>query len=39
MERIISNYREKAALQPGSTRKKERLAEVISRLGLKAFMG
>jgi len=38
IEKSLHNYAAKAGLRPGSTRKKERLGEVIERLGLEAFM-
>jgi len=38
IDRILDNYRKKASLRQGSTRKRERLGEVIQRLGLSAFM-
>jgi dissimilatory sulfite reductase (desulfoviridin) alpha/beta subunit len=38
IDRVLRNYQEKAALRPGSTRKRERLSEVIERLGMEAFM-
>jgi dissimilatory sulfite reductase (desulfoviridin) alpha/beta subunit len=36
--RILDNYKKKAILRPGSKRKKERIGEVLNRLGLEAFM-
>ncbi len=38
IEKVLNHYQEKAMLRPGSSRKKERLGEVIRRLGLEAFM-
>ena len=38
IERILHKYKSNATLRPGSTRKKERLCEVIDRLGIKSFM-
>ncbi|MDA8388899.1 MAG: hypothetical protein M0Z58_09605 [Nitrospiraceae bacterium] len=38
VDRVLNCYREKARLRDGSTRKKERLAEVMGRLGIAAFM-
>ena len=38
IEKGLQNYVAKAGLRPGSSRKKERLGEVIARLGLEAFM-
>ena len=38
IEKILHNYQRKAALRPGSSKKKERLGEVIERLGLEDFM-
>jgi len=38
IEKILHNYRLKAALRPGSAKKKERLGEVIERLGVEAFL-
>jgi dissimilatory sulfite reductase (desulfoviridin) alpha/beta subunit len=36
---VLHRYREHAQLRPGSARKKERLIEVIDRLGIEAFQG
>ncbi len=38
IDTILSNYKKKVMLRPGSKRKKERLGEVIERLGLGIFM-
>jgi len=38
IEKCLRNYGAKAGLRPESSRKKERLGEVIARLGLEAFM-
>jgi dissimilatory sulfite reductase (desulfoviridin) alpha/beta subunit len=38
IDRVLNNYQKKAMLRQGSTRKKERLGEVIERVGLEAFM-
>jgi dissimilatory sulfite reductase (desulfoviridin) alpha/beta subunit len=38
IEKVLHNYQRKAALRPGSSRKKERLGEVIERLGLEDFI-
>ncbi len=38
IERILHTYKSKVELRPGSTRKKERLGEVINRLGIESFM-
>ena len=38
VESILNNYKNKVELRPGSKRKKERLGEVINRLGLESFM-
>jgi anaerobic sulfite reductase subunit C len=38
IEKILHNYKKKAALRPGSNKKKERLGEVIERLCLEDFM-
>ncbi|MFC1769747.1 hypothetical protein ACFLZI_01665 [Nitrospirota bacterium] len=35
---VLSNYRDKVQLRPGSTRKNERISEVIERVGLSSFM-
>jgi dissimilatory sulfite reductase (desulfoviridin) alpha/beta subunit len=37
VDRVLNRYREKALLREGSDRKKERLSEVIDRLGIEAF--
>jgi len=38
IDRVLRNYQKKATLRPGGTRKKERLSEVIERLGIDGFM-
>lgn len=38
IEKCLRNYTAKAGLRPGSARKKERIGEVVERLGLEAFM-
>jgi anaerobic sulfite reductase subunit C len=38
VERVLTNYKEKAQLREGSAKKKERIAEVVERMGLDAFM-
>lgn len=38
IEKVLSNYKKKAGLRPGSSRKKERLGGVVDRLGLEQFM-
>jgi anaerobic sulfite reductase subunit C len=37
VDRVLNLYKEQARLKEGSNRKKERLAEVIDRLGIEAF--
>jgi anaerobic sulfite reductase subunit C len=37
VDRVLNRYREKAIMREGSDRKKERLSEVIDRLGIEAF--
>lgn len=39
IEKCLQNYAAKAGVRPGSSRKKERLGEVVARLGLEVFMG
>ncbi|GBD99049.1 sulfite reductase, dissimilatory-type subunit beta [bacterium BMS3Abin07] len=38
IERVLNNYQKKVALREGSRKKKERLGEVVERLGLDSFM-
>ncbi len=38
IERALSSYQEMAGFRPGSSKKKERLGEVLERLGLERFM-
>ena len=38
IERALTHYQNKAELRPGSERKKERLGEVVNRVGLASFM-
>ncbi len=38
IERALSSYLKKAEFRPGSAKKKERLGEVVERLGLEEFM-
>jgi len=38
IENVLHKYQKKVALRPGSSKKKERLGEVIERLGLEVFM-
>jgi anaerobic sulfite reductase subunit C len=38
VERVLKRYQETASLRPGSTKKKERLVEVIDRLGTEGFL-
>jgi dissimilatory sulfite reductase (desulfoviridin) alpha/beta subunit len=38
IERVLQNYQDKAAMRPQSRKKKERLAEVIERLGINSFL-
>ncbi len=38
VDRVLNHYRENARLRDGSSRKKERLAEVIDRLGIESFL-
>ena len=38
IEKVLRHYQEKVAFRPGSSKKKERLGEVIERLGLEDFM-
>jgi len=38
IDRVLTNYQKKSALRPGSSKKRERLGEVVARLGLQEFM-
>ncbi len=39
IEKALSHYQKKAKLRPGSEKKKERLGDVVNRLGIDSFMG
>ena len=38
IEKVLTNYQKKAILRPFNSKKKERLAEVVGRIGVKSFM-